>query len=215
MLYITKVKFLFFWMHTCISMLLYMCPLQSCINSHRVLSLFLNRTMAAAGVQQARHWMEGCAQAPSSRTHSCIQLGCHTEPCVNKAVSHLNTLKQQLSEEQKKRNREKEAGLVTPQRRASYLGVKGTESRIQTPKPLTETGVGATGSELGNVGKATMPAHGPKSSVLFRRSDLFVEGVGTGTVGERVLERGGGLALSPVEGQTHPDRGVCSSVWEY
>ncbi len=141
--------------------------------------------MATGEVLPSVNWGEAAPQP--LLTHSCIKLGCSAEPCVNKAVSHLSSLREHLTKERRKGIREKKARPTPSLTNTASIEVTN-EQRIETPRRRVRESSGG-GLETESLGPMAMSLEGARSSALLRGSDLVVEGVRTG---ERCPEKGAG-----------------------
>ena len=117
----------------------------------------------------------------SSHKRSCLRLNT-VEPCVNKAVFHLEALRQRLLEQEKPTRGPKQTS-IPKERQDVGSPVFAKESRSATPKPPLE-------SQSTTPGR---PDVSQKSSVIFDSSELFVRGTKTGN--ERESRRAGVSSL--------------------
>lgn len=133
--------------------------------------------------RQHKDWLSSL----SPREGSCLNLS-SVEPCVNKAVSHLNVLKQRLSQ-QKRTSKEHPQ---KPHTRASFSDIHTSEERASKVHREAE--------RMSSQGSTPKPCLRLMSGASVRVSDreLCVEGTTTGTVVERAVGRRDGGSIQRV-----------------
>ena len=135
----------------------------------------------------------------SQRQNSCLRFP-PIEPCVNKAVSHLRTIKKRITE------RQKTTAIEVASQKTSFddgsVSEEGflLDSRTTTPKPILKTNAPIQNVDAGifqhdSRSVTPKPVLSQRSGVSIRDPDphagLCVEGVPTGTV---VKRNAGGMA---------------------
>lgn len=117
----------------------------------------------------------------SPSRQSCIKLS-NVEPCVNKAVAHLTTLKDRLMECNSVKNRPSVTAVLREARPTnSRVDSSSAESRLETPKPIL---VQRDSSNRFSSGQT---------------SQLMVEGVTTGILVEKQTKPTGGTRSVSLE----------------
>lgn len=146
--------------------------------------------MSAPGSPVKPNWALSLSH---TRHNSCLRLP-PIEPCVSRAVSHLQTIKERIAERAKATVAEVASKSV---QRASFDGARECEegpalldSRTTTPKPILKTEPPAKKGEVGpsrrdSESTTPRPVLSQRSGVSICRPDphaqLYVEGVQTGT----------------------------------